>query len=146
MILMIKTIEEKVSPIIVLVDSKFEYDKKINIISLFEFISSNLVYIDHLVLYDGKTDVVIYYSEIDEIIDYGSYVFDIDRKKLNSIIKSKNSRFNTRMQYYNFEINFEEFDESIDLVFKYDKESRTITIKGTCHNGFYDEIKEFFNK
>ena len=143
---MIKTITEKVFPINVLVDSYFEYDKKINLINLFEFISNYLGYIDYLVLNDGKTDVVIYYSEIDEIINYGSYDIDIDKKKLNSIIKSKNSNFNTRMQYYNFEINFEQFEESIDLVFKYDKESRIITIKGTCHNGFYDEIKEYFNK
>ena len=144
---MIKTITEKVFPINVSVDSVFEYDKKINLISLFEFISNYLGYIDYLVLYDGKTDVVIYYSEIDEIIDYGSYVFDIDRKKLNSIIKSKNSQFNTRMQYYNFEIHFEQYDESIDLVFKYDKESGKISINGTSTNYFYDdEIKEYFNK
>ena len=144
---MIKTIKEKVSPIAISVDSYFEYDKKINLISLFEFISNYLGYIDYLVLNDGKTDVVIYYSEIDEIINYGSFDIDIDKKKLNSIIKSKNSHFNTRMQYYNFEIHFEEYDESIDLVFKYDKESSKISINGTSTNYFYDdEIKEYFNK
>ena len=145
---MIKTIKEKVIPISISVDSEFEYDKKINLITLFDFISNYLGYTDYLVLNDGKTDdVVIYYSEIDEIINYGSYNFDIDKKKLNSIIKSKNSHFNTRMQYYNFEIHFEEYDESIDLVFKYDKESSKISINGTSTNYFYDdEIKEYFNK
>ena len=143
---MIKTIKETVLPIIVTVDSVFNYNKKINIISLFEFISNYLGYIDYLVLNDGKTDVVIYYSEIDEIINYGSYDIDIDKKKLNSIIKSKNSHFNTRMQYYNFEIHFEQYDKNIDFVLKYDKESSNISFNGTSTNYFYDEIKEFFNK
>lgn len=143
---MIKTIKEKITPIGASIDSEFEYNKKINIDSLFKFISNYLAYIDYLVLNDDKTDVVIYNSEIDEIVIYGICDIDVDRKKLNSIIKSKNNYFNNRMHYYNFVIHFEDFDEDIDFGFKYDKKSGNIYFNGTSAIWFYDEIKEYFNK